>query len=131
MLSKKRFFGFSQEWAGRYKFNISDKEKTVVDCLFLPKYSGGLTEVVKAFREKLDYEKLFDYALKMEDLATIKRLGFVLDVLKIKTPVLEKLLKKVSGGYCLLDTGGPKAGAKNKKWRVIENIPRKELEAEL
>lgn len=131
LLSKKRFFGFSPEWSGNYKFNISDKEKTVVDCLFLPKYSGGLTEVVKAFRQKLDYEKLFDYALKMEDLATIKRMGFVLDILKIKTPVIEKLLKKVSGGYCLLDTGGPKTGIKNAKWRVIENIPKKELEAEL
>lgn len=131
LLSKKRFFGFSQEWVGNYKFNISDKEKTVVDCLFLPKYSGGLTEVVKAFREKLDYEKLYDYALKMGDLAMLKRLGFVLDALKIKTPVVEKLLKKVSGGYCLLDTGGPKTGAKNRKWRVIENIPKKELEIEL
>ena len=130
-LSKKRFFGFTEEWINNTKFSISDKEKTIIDCLFLPKYSGGLTEVVKAFREKLDYEKLYEHAIKMKDLATIKKLGYVLDALKIKTPVVAKLLKKVAGGYCLLDVGGPKIGQKNKKWRIIENIPKEELLKEL
>jgi len=60
-LAEKRFLGFNEEWINNTKFNISDKEKTVVDCLFIPDYCGGLTEVVKAFREKLDYDKLYDY----------------------------------------------------------------------
>ena len=84
-LPKKRFFGVTEEWMGQFKFNISDREKTVIDCLFLPKYSGGLTEVVKAFRGKLDFEKLYDYAMEMDDMAILKRLGYILDVLKIKT----------------------------------------------
>ena len=130
-LAKKRFFGLSEEWIGNTKFIISDKEKTIIDCLFILEYSGGLTEVMKAFREKLDYEKLYEYALKMEDVAAIKRLGYLLDIAKIKTPVLGKLLKKVSGGYCLVDTGGPKTGLKNEKWRIIENIPKEELVKEL
>jgi len=128
---KKRFFGVGEEWMGSSKFRISDKEKTVIDCLFIPAYSGGLTEIVKAFREKLDYEKLYEYGIRMDDLAIVKRLGYLLDVLGVKTPVIEKLLKKSTGGYCLLDTGGPKTGAKNKKWRIIENIPKEELMVEL
>jgi len=144
---KKRFFGATEEWIGQFKFKISDLEKTLVDCLFMPEYSGGITEVIKAFRRKLDYEKLYEYALKMDNLATIKRLGYVLDALKIKTPITKKLLKKVGGGYCLLDTGGPKTQRiqfsktglhqdlskikYNKKWRVIENIPKEELMVEL
>lgn len=130
-LDKKRFFGINEEWVNNLKFNISDKEKTVVDCLFIPEYSGSLTEIVKAFKEKLDYEKLYEYAVKMNDLATLKRLGYLLELLKTKTPITKKLLKKVSGGYCLLDTGGPKTGTKNKKWKVIENIPKGELMVEL
>ncbi len=129
-LPKKRIFGITEEWVGQFKFNISDREKTIIDCIFMPKYSGGLTEVVKVFRRSLDFEKLYEYALKMDDLATIKRLGFVLDVLMIKTPIVERLLKRVGGGYCLLDTGGPKTGPINKKWRVIENIPKEELKVE-
>lgn len=130
-LPEKRFFGVTEEWVGQLKFNISNHEKTVIDCLFLPKYSGGLTEVVKAFRGDLDFEKLHNYAVEMDDLATVKRLGYILDVLKIKTPIVKKLLSKVRGGYCLLDTGGPKTGPKNKKWKIIENIPKEELLAEL
>ncbi len=128
---KKRFFGIGEEWIGDLKFKISEKEKTVVDCLYMPEYSGGLTEVAKAFREKLDYEKMCEYAVRMDDLATLKRLGFLLDALNIKTGVKEKLLPKVAGGYCLLDTCGPKTGPKSKKWRVIENITREELRLEL
>lgn len=126
-LGKERFFGFREEWIGNLKFNISEVEKTVVDCLFLPRYSGGITEVVKAFGKEVDYEKLLGYALKMNDLAVLKRLGFILDVLGIKTKIKHKLLEKVGGGYCLLDTGGRKIGEKNKKWRVIENLEAKEL----
>lgn len=130
-LDKKRFFGFTEEWIGNSKFNISDKEKTVIDCLFLPEYSGGLSEAVKAFKEKLDYEKLYGYAVKIDDLAALKRLGYLLEILKIKTTIKEKLLKKAAGGYCLLDTGGPKTGPKNRKWKIIENIPKEELMVEL
>lgn len=130
-LPEKRFFGISEEWIGQFKFNISSREKTVIDCLFLPKYSGGLTEVVKVFKEKLDFKKLCDYAIEMDDLATLKRLGYLLDILKIKTPVVKRLFKKVGGGYCLLDTGGPKTGPKNRKWKIIENIPKEELRVEL
>ena len=130
-LPEKRFFGVTEEWAGQLKFNISNREKTVIDCLFLPKYSGGLTEVAKAFRNKLDFEKLYNYALEMDDLATVKRLGYILDILKIKTPVVKELLSKVRGGFCLLDTGGPKTGHKNRKWKIIENIPKEELMVEL
>ena len=130
-LAKKRFFGFNEEWINNSKFYISDKEKTVIDCLFIPKYCSGLTEVVKAFKEKLDYEKLYNYAIKMEDIATLKRLGYILTILKIKTPVIEKLLKMVSGGYSLLDTGGPRTGVRNNKWKIIENIQKEELIKEI
>jgi len=130
-LEKKRFFGLREEWMGNLKFNISDKEKTVADCLFIPGYSGGISEVVKAFRENLDYALLFDYIEGINDLAAIKRLGYLLDILKIKTNTIEKLQKKVSGGYCLLDPGGPKGGKRNEKWRIIENISKDDLLVEL
>ncbi len=130
-LDKKRFFGMREEWIGNLKFNISSVEKTVIDCLYIPKYSGGLSEVVKAFKTKLNYSLLLEYALKMDDLAIVKRLGYLLDKLKVKSGISEKLLKRVSGGFCLLDPSGSKAGAKNKKWRVIENINVQDLAVEL
>ena len=131
VLDKKRFFGFEEEWVGNMKFNISELEKTVVDCLFLPEYGGGLSEVIKAFGEKMDYEKLCDYAIKMDDVSIVKRLGYILDALAIDTPAKEKLLKNVSGSYCPLDSTIGKSGKKNAKWRIIENVSNDELQVEL
>ncbi len=129
-LDRKRFFGFEEEWLGRVTFRISDREKTVVDCLFMPEYSGGISEIAKAFKEKLDIGKLCEYAFRMEDMATVKRLGYLLDKLKVNKASAEKLLLDIGGGYCLLDTAGPRTGAKNKKWKVIENIDTNGLGAE-
>jgi predicted transcriptional regulator of viral defense system len=128
-LAKGRFFGFREEWLGNMKFNISDKEKTVIDCFFMPQYCGGMIEAVKSFKEKLDYEKLHDYALRMRDLSVIKRLGFVWETLEIEPKITNKLLEKVGGGFALLDPYGRKGGPINKRWRVIENIS--DLKAEL
>lgn len=121
-LGGKRFFGVGEEWMGNLKFNISEVEKTVVDCLFMPEYSGGLSEVAKAFTKELDYAKLYRYAVKMDDLAVLKRLGFIIDAMNVKTDIESGLLDKVKGGYCMLDTCGRKGGLKNDKWKIIENM---------
>lgn len=41
---------------------ITDKERTLIDCLMAPQYSGGLLNVVNAFKEQ-DFEinRLFEY----------------------------------------------------------------------
>jgi predicted transcriptional regulator of viral defense system len=130
-LVKQRFFGYEEEWMGNVKFNISDVEKTFIDCLYLPEYAGGLTETVKAFKMHMDFDKVYDYALRMESPSLLKKLGYLLDALKPEEEVADKLLAKVSGGYCRLDTIGKRGGTINKKWRVIENIELKDLKAEL
>ncbi len=130
-LDKKRFFGFKEEWLGNMKFNISDKEKTVIDCLFMPEYCGGVIEAVKAFKGKLDYEKLYGYSLRMNDASVVKRLGYIMDVLELEPKTTKKLLEKVGGGFALLDPTGRKNGNLSKKWRIIENLSARDLKAEL
>lgn len=129
-LPKPRFFGFKEDWLGKVKFNISDVEKTVVDCLYLPQYGAGLSETVKAFKSKPDLRKMCDYALRMESGSLIKRLGFLLDALDMDKQITSELAAKVGGGYCLLDATGPKTGRLNKKWRIIENVRMDDLLAE-
>ena len=67
----------------------------------------------------------------MDDLAVVKRLGYLFDLLGAKTKQTKRLLKMAAGGYCFLDMSGPKTGKPNKKWRVIENLPKRELMVEL
>ncbi|MFH1390941.1 MAG: type IV toxin-antitoxin system AbiEi family antitoxin [Candidatus Diapherotrites archaeon] len=124
-LKEETFFGFKEEWVDNVKILFSDKEKTIIDCLYLMQYSGGLSETLKAFKEKIDYKKLTEYALKVNDLGTIKRLGYLLE--KLGKKEAKKLKSKVSGGYACLDSNLPAKGNKNKEWRIIENADIKDL----
>ncbi len=67
-LSRKKFFGFTEEESNRTKFSISSKEKTIVDGLMHPEYCGGIPEVAKAIwnvRGELDWQKLLEMAKKV------------------------------------------------------------------
>ena len=57
-----------EEWIERKeKIIISDIEKTIIDCLILPHYCGGITEIAKGIwiiKEKINTMKLLDYIKK-------------------------------------------------------------------
>ena len=125
-LKKTAFFGFKEEWIDNVKILFSDKEKTIIDCLYLMQYSGGLSETLKAFKEKIDYKKLIEYALKLDDLGTIKRLGYLLEKCGVKD--VKELKEKISGGYACLDTNLSAKGNKNNEWRLIENVDLRDLQ---
>lgn len=70
-LSKKKFFGYEKSWVENKPILLSDKEKTIVDCLDHPEYCGGITEVSKGLfygRDDLNFEKIVEYAKKDEKL---------------------------------------------------------------
>lgn len=131
-LSEKKFFGyFTVNISGR-NLLISDKEKTIVDCLDHTEYCGGIAEVAKALwnaREELDFEKLLNYALKMENGAILKRLGYLLNMLKIKTTndFNKKIKNNISKGYNLLDVTKRKKGKYSSEWNLMINVSDKDL----
>ncbi|HMS44128.1 MAG TPA: hypothetical protein PKE69_28130, partial [Pyrinomonadaceae bacterium] len=62
--------------------------------MFKPQYAGGITEIAKAIhksKDKIYYPKLLDYAKRFNSQAVIKRLGFLLELLEIENPVIDKL----------------------------------------
>jgi len=67
-LAKKRFFGYVEENTTGGTFNISSREKTIIDCMLYPKYCGGLDEAVKGIcksRQELDFVKLLEYSKRL------------------------------------------------------------------
>jgi len=126
-LAPKRFFGFEERWVDNQKVNVADSEKTIIDCLDQPRYCGEIVEVVKGLwngRKEIDFKKLLDYALRMNNGAIIKRLGFLMDVLEINKPKFRSgLLKNITPNYALLDPGEKgRAGSPNKEWNILVNI---------
>jgi len=121
----QRFFGVQKIWVGETRVNITNMERTLLDCLSRPKYCGDFSEVLGAFKTATDIlklERIVDYALRM-DAATAKRLGWILESLDISAQSLEPLLAMHSKGYRKLDPTGPGSGRCNKRWRIQENLP--------
>jgi len=132
-LAKKRFFGFTTEWIEDKQINIASREKTLVDCLDLPQYCGGVAEAIKGlwygYEEKtLDWATLTDYAERMGNRTIFKRLGYLAEVLEL--PLGEHISlwhSRISAGYSALDPTMGKTGSYNTRWNLLVNLSRGEL----
>jgi predicted transcriptional regulator of viral defense system len=120
------FFGGKKIWIDSYnRVNCSDLEKTFVDCLYKPDYAGGISEIAKALyksKDKIDYQKLYQYCEQFKAQSVIKRLGFLLDLLEIKNPISEALQRIKSNSFILLEPTYEKKGKWIHKWNVLQNM---------
>ncbi len=126
-LSPKKFFGLTTVWQDNKPVQITDKEKTIVDCLDHPRFCGGIIEAAKGLSEGLkdgiDLEKLSSYAGQMGNATIFKRLGFLAEVLDLPIESwINDWQNNISKGYSLLDPTQPKRGHYNAKWRLIINV---------
>jgi len=115
---------------GNYKFPITDIEKTIIDCFDLPQYSGGFAELIRAFyTTKLNAQKLIDYCNTVNNIAVIKRLGFLAELFEKKN--LSSFVKfaksKVNRSYNLFDTFGESTGETNNDWYLRINLSRENI----
>ncbi|MFP4197712.1 MAG: MarR family transcriptional regulator [Methanomassiliicoccales archaeon] len=111
-VKRSMFFGYE-----RYgRIVVSDREKTIVDCLRHPEYGGGIRQVAEAIDDSLDESTLVDYAERMGSPTVASRLGYLLDTEGMRTSGLERLV----GGYTKLD---PDMDMSNpvSKWKIYAN----------
>jgi predicted transcriptional regulator of viral defense system len=129
--NEKHFFGAKKTWIDSFnKVICSDLEKTFTDCLFKPDYAGGIVEVAKAMhqaKDKIDYEKLFEYAVRFDSQAVYKRLGYLLEAMEIGTSITERLQKAKTDSYVLLDTELPKLGKFISRWSIRQNLDKETI----
>jgi len=130
-----KFFGFGPVDVLGYKAVMSDREKTVIDCVDRPELAGGVGEVaaiVATASRRFDWQKTADYLERIGSAPLILRVGWLVDHAGADIPpdVRDRLL--------LLGSRSRKAflGAKetvkdavgyDPTWRVFVNVTRKEL----
>ncbi len=105
-LPKKKFFGYVEEKRKDTRFNVSSREKTIVDCLMHPEYCGGMSEITKAMwnaRQDLDWNVVVDMGNKVGKSIVLRRLGYLLSILGIEKNISERIKKKTFRGYQFLD----------------------------
>jgi len=122
---ENRFFGYKKMWIDNFnKVYCSDLEKTIIDCLNKPDYAGGIVEIAKAIfmaKEKINFDTLLKYSLLFNSQAVIKRLGYLLELLQIETPIIANLQNHRTTSISLLDTEAPKNGKINTRWNIQQN----------
>ena len=125
-----RIFGATQESAGRGSFSISDRERTLVDALLLPRYCGGVGEAAKALAEtgrELRWERLGAYVRRLGVDAVTRRLGYLLELLDLQAP-LRRRLRREFRGFRWLDPSAPRQRlGYSKEWGLILNVTQEEL----
>jgi predicted transcriptional regulator of viral defense system len=130
-MPERKFFGFKQVTIEGYKINISEPEKTIVDCLDQIRYCGGVPEIIKALwygRDDLDFTKMAEYSLRNGNRASSQRLGYIIEMLGFQADkAIEILLKNLSTRYAQLDTLSEPKGKYIQRWKIIVNLSDNEL----
>lgn len=125
-LNQDRFFGYRKHWIDDFhKINCSDLEKTFLDCLYIPNYAGGITEITKALykiRKKLQPEKFQDYLEKFNSQVVFKRLGFILDQLMLFPELQNFISGTISTSFAPLEPSLHMQGNFSSRWRIVDNI---------
>lgn len=117
-LDKKRFFGYVKIG----EIIIAEKEKAVVDSLLFPKYSNGISELIKLIKEYhniLDIKKLIEFAERANSKAVLRRMGYILERTGYKK--LNRIKRKIGRGFELLDPSLPRKNNLNKSWLLDIN----------
>jgi len=131
-VKKKFIWGINEEWVTKTeKVRVSDLERTIIDAAAHPQYCGGITEIAKGVwlvKDKVDYNKLGTYVSKYNKNVIAKRLGYILEILKIEQPILMRQLKKyVKNRYDLFDPTLPEKRLNKNIWRLIDNVGQKQI----
>jgi predicted transcriptional regulator of viral defense system len=124
-IKKEKIFGTENVWFEEIPVTITDKEKTIIDCLDKPQYSGGIIEVAKALRtKKYDAQKLKNYAHTIHNTGVIRRLGYLCDTLGIPLAISPITTRN----YLKLDPTQPTTTTTDATWKLIINEDVKVLE---
>jgi len=128
-IKPQKLFGFQQMHYQEVALNVSDREKTLLDCLERFDLCGGVGEVVRTASFLVEggrIEVLLNYLGRMGSQALTQRLGLILERLSTVQAVDQNLLDgiaRMTGSHTyMLDPHGPAEGPVDGRWRIRENL---------
>ncbi len=118
----KRFFGMKTVPYSDSTITIADRERTILDAVYAPRYSGGWSEVIKCLKnlEAVDWERLQLYLVKYGSKNLARRVGYLMEKLdNVPLPDdAKERMRQFSGNsvYYFDRLGG---GSLEKGWNLI------------
>lgn len=125
--SESALFGTRRVWREGTPVAVSDRERTLVDCLDDPSLGGGLrhtTEALATYAEGSDaaWWQLIEYADRLGNRTVFKRLGYIAETLALADEdLIEACLRRVSSGTGRLDPALPDTGTTTSRWGLRIN----------
>ena len=131
----RKFFGGHAYRAGESQVEITDREKTIVDCLDRPDLCGGLRQVAEALHladGDFDWDRATTYLCRFGSGAVVKRFGFLVESLGLAHPpeprMLDEWLDLRTAGISKLDPSTPREPHRiATRWRIAVNLPEEGL----
>lgn len=132
----RKFFGFGAVDVFGYKVMMSDREKTVIDCVDRPDLAGGDGEaayILATGCRRLDWPKSVEYLERMGSRTLIQRFGWLLDHVggDILPAMRDRLLGAIGHArktFLGPTTPGDGAIGYDRTWRLFVNLSRQDLQ---
>lgn len=126
-LQPRAFFGYRREMLAELPIVVADEPKSILDCLSLPQYAGGIPEVAKSLQIALsqgllEMPVLLEYAERLQNASLRSRLGYLLELMGQSTGSL-----KPAQGPVKLDPQNPARGSFDNRWKLYVNIKPKDM----
>ena len=126
-LAPHKFFGHHRLWIEGQEITITNRVKTVIDCLDHPEHCGGIVEAAKGLYESVTRRdaappSLAEVAGRMRNRAIFKRLGYLAELLDLPVGAeIEHWQDALSTGYSRLDPLAGDHGPYNSRWQLRLN----------
>jgi predicted transcriptional regulator of viral defense system len=119
-------WGLKSEWRNEYRLRFADPARTVVEILDTPRLGGGIrhcAEILSAYLDDHDPDVLITYADQLGNRTVFKRLGYIVEILRIDLPeLLDRCRGRLSKGVSVLDPDGPTVGRVVVRWGLRINV---------
>jgi predicted transcriptional regulator of viral defense system len=130
-LSQPKFFGYTTVQLLDRSVQVAECEKAIADGFDHPEYCGGAIKPAKRLwfgRDELELARLVEYSQRLGNRTAMRRLGFWLERLEIGGPAVRRKLEAPGDrNYARLDPGGLDEGPRDARWRLIVNVPERQL----
>ena len=134
--SKTKFFGYQSVNVLGFEVQMSDREKTAIDCIDRPELTGGVGEaayILARASRKMDWNKAIDYLKRMNSVALMRKFGWLIDYVggdipqDVRHQLLHEATEKRSEAIL-----GPKEPGKDvigyqNTWKLKVNISERDL----
>jgi predicted transcriptional regulator of viral defense system len=137
--ASRKLFGFGPVDVLGYKVMMSDREKTVIDCIDRPELAGGEGEaayILATASRRFDWQRAGEYLERIRSRSLTQRFGWLVDHVGAEIPVAdrERLLRFANRSRKAFL--GPKGETKDPvgyddTWRLFVNLSRQDLQASI